>query len=147
MAAEGAGAPKRLSKKMNFVQNDEIWKDHIRHEILSERLRWPNSWGYLVREYQKLNCDLEGKPYPPSRPTFSQHGKSRPAMVKLPAIQPNTQSPRRRLSTYPKTTNREIGWKSSTGDKRLEIYGRYGPKSRGWVGILRLLHWPNGSQV
>ena len=133
MAAAAQG-PKRTFH-LNFVHNDEIWKDHVRHESTSQRQKWPERWGYLVQEYQKLNDDLTGKP------TASKLC-SKSGGIKLPPIKRRRPKP-----GFPVTTSRQIGWKSAKESSQLEIYGRYGPgpRSRGQCGILKLLKWPQES--
>ncbi|KAJ8308164.1 hypothetical protein KUTeg_013038 [Tegillarca granosa] len=61
--------------------------------------------------------------------------------VKLPPI---TNKKPTKLG-FPATTNQQIGWIASKPDQQLEVYGRYGPKSRGQCGILKLLSWPQES--
>ncbi|XP_014665611.1 PREDICTED: uncharacterized protein C20orf85 homolog [Priapulus caudatus] len=111
-------------KNLNFVHSDEIWKDHVRHELLSSR-HWPESWGYMTTEYNKLNEALCG-----GTTSGSQ-------FVKLPPIEGALPK-----ASFPKTTAGEIGWKSTRDDYRLEKYGRYAPNARGICGILKLLKWP-----
>ncbi|XP_072043647.1 uncharacterized protein [Amphiura filiformis] len=65
------------TRKLNFVHNDEIWKDHVRHELHSLR-QWPKKWGYLTKEYNNLNKQLVGEPTTPdsSRSHIRRRGSS-----------------------------------------------------------------------
>ncbi|KAK3093290.1 hypothetical protein FSP39_013693 [Pinctada imbricata] len=130
-----AGAPRRIH--LNFVHNDEIWKDHIRHESTSQRQKWPERWGYLVQEYQMLNENLAGKPI------IKKPCNTGGTCLKLPPIQ----TPSKPRSGFPMTTSRQIGWLSSKPDTQLEIYGRYGPhpRCRGQYGLLKHFKWPQES--
>ncbi|XP_061166236.1 ciliary microtubule inner protein 1-like [Saccostrea echinata] len=125
-----------IKNHTNFVHNDQIWKDHIGHEITSQRKKWPERWGYLVQEYKILNRQLMGQDV---RPKSSKGSGSSTTGLKLPPIHPS-QHPK----GFPVTTSQQIGWKSARKECQLEIYGRYGPgpKSRGQNGILKLLKWP-----
>ncbi|XP_038075808.1 uncharacterized protein LOC119743471 [Patiria miniata] len=50
---------RKIGSHLNFVHNDEIWKDHVRHELQSLR-KWPEQWGLMTREYTRLNRRLIG---------------------------------------------------------------------------------------
>eukprot|EP00058_Branchiostoma_floridae_P025062 XP_002610552.1 hypothetical protein BRAFLDRAFT_65717 [Branchiostoma floridae] len=124
-------------KNVNFVHNDEIWKDHVRHE-LSALLRWPDKWGFLKTEYNKVYDRMAGVPVtrtPTPLPEISNYTKLPP----IPAVK-KTGSPKRKKS--PRTTAGLIGWKSARPDCQLEIYGRYAPNARGQKGIIKMLGWP-----
>jgi hypothetical protein len=74
---------KRVQKEgCNYVHDDEIWKAHIRHEILTNN-RWPELWGFMIK---------------PSSVESSQ--------LKLPPIMA------RPKHHYPLTTTRLIGWRA-----------------------------------
>ncbi|XP_035684520.1 uncharacterized protein C20orf85 homolog [Branchiostoma floridae] len=139
-------------KNVNFVHNDEIWKDHVRHE-LSALLRWPDKWGFLKTEYNKVYDRMAGVPVtrtPTPLPEISNYTKLPPITVVKKAGSPKRKkSPRERLPslrpptpTFPKTTAGLIGWKSARPDCQLEIYGRYAPNARGQKGIIKMLGWP-----
>ncbi|KAL5463507.1 hypothetical protein EMCRGX_G032407 [Ephydatia muelleri] len=36
-------------KGCNIVHNDEIWKDHVRRELMMQR-KWPHVWGFLASQ-------------------------------------------------------------------------------------------------
>lgn len=118
----------KMSKRLNFVHNDEIWKDHVRHEMQSFTNKWPEKWGFLTKEYQMMSKDLSG-----GRLTFEDAGEKN---VKLPPIEGSSKS------TYPVTTAQMIGWKSRSPENQLELYGRYGGNARGQIGILKQFNWP-----
>ncbi|KAL5009172.1 hypothetical protein ScPMuIL_014753 [Solemya velum] len=126
-------------RHLNFVHNDEIWKDHVRHESVSQRMRWPDRWGYLVDEYKHMNLSLQGElACIPPVPASSISRKPTPVAkdrhpINLPLIPPTP--PRTRQSAFPKTTTAEIGFLAADPNAQLEKYGRYGPKSRGQVGF------------
>ncbi|XP_034325306.1 ciliary microtubule inner protein 1-like [Magallana gigas] len=123
-----------LKNHINFVHNDEIWKDHVRHESISQRRIWPKRWGYLVQEYKLLSWQLKHHQYqPPTQSGSVTRG------LKLPPIHP----PRPRTG-FPMTSTQQIGWRSSRKECQLEKYGRYGPgpRCRGRYGILKMLNWP-----
>ncbi|XP_033736266.1 uncharacterized protein C20orf85 homolog [Pecten maximus] len=126
---------KKIAQHLNFVHNDQIWKDHVRHETMSQRLRWPAKWGYLVHEYESMSRQLQGQPSPVCRPRTPY---SRFNTNKLPPIN----KPRNRQLDFPVTTTQQIGWKVTKPDHQLE---KYGPDSKGQCGILRLLRWPQES--
>ncbi|XP_060081622.1 uncharacterized protein C20orf85 homolog [Ylistrum balloti] len=130
-----ASKDKKIAQHLNFVHNDQIWKDHVRHETMSQRFRWPAKWGYLVHEYESLSCQLRGQPTPVCRPRtpYSPYRNN-----KLPPIN----KPKGRQLDFPVTTTQQIGWKVTKPEDQLEIYG---PDSRGQCGILRLLRWPQES--
>ncbi|KAL4238700.1 hypothetical protein ACF0H5_003407 [Mactra antiquata] len=129
---EGGGGVKRLAR-LNIVHCDEIWKDHIRRERASAQQRWPETWGYLINEYNKMNCVLEGLPVSsrPSSGTFSYMMKTE--SLKLPPI-----ADRR----FPRTTSQEIGWKSVQDGRNADMVTRYTDRPRGKCTIERRLRWP-----
>ncbi|XP_072163283.1 uncharacterized protein [Diadema setosum] len=47
-------------KNPNYVHVDEIWKDHVRHEYQAWS-NWPDKWGFITREYTRLNKRLTGQ--------------------------------------------------------------------------------------
>ncbi|XP_052057847.1 uncharacterized protein C20orf85-like [Mytilus californianus] len=132
----GQQQAKKPLSNLNFVHNDEIWKDHVRHEFLSQRCKWPDKWGYLVDEYNSLTVDLLG----PNLKTRPSYMNKTTADLKLPPILHHL----KRTTSIPETTSRLIGWKAGNQKCKLEIYGKY-PKSRGQNGILNLLKWPQES--
>ncbi|XP_071946630.1 ciliary microtubule inner protein 1-like [Antedon mediterranea] len=160
----------RKPKHPNFVHNDEIWKDHVRHELHAWR-KWPDKWGFLTQEYNRLNRHLVGIPI---TPPVSQQRRGRPkstikhdkslklpviddipssdvrmtgkrsklsADLNLPNIKEGTSTPKF-VSKFPVTTAGEIGSRSTKAQHQLELYGRYAPNARGQHGILNLLKWP-----
>ncbi|XP_045187878.1 uncharacterized protein C20orf85-like [Mercenaria mercenaria] len=127
---EAAG--KRSSMTLSRVHNDEIWKIHVRHENVSARHRWPETWGYLIYEYKKLNCMLAGAPVSP-RPRSSK--MAAPECLKLPTI------PQKKVG-FPTTTSQEIGWKSSKNGHNAQMVTNFGEQRRGKCTIQRRLKWP-----
>ncbi|XP_006814295.1 ciliary microtubule inner protein 1-like [Saccoglossus kowalevskii] len=151
---------RKVHKISNFVHNDEIWKDHVNYELQSLR-KWPDKWGFLTHEYNRMHRRLIGETLTPDLASIDSRATPRKDCgLKLPAIQarPNqgkqmkvelvkqksTQTGRPMLSAqFPRTTAEEIGWKSAMADYQLEMYGRYlTPKARGQQGIRKMLNWP-----
>jgi hypothetical protein len=123
----------------NVVHNDEIWKDHVRHEYTAMK-KWPETWGFLKDEYKQLNqtIDTERSRWIPSSPDHSPTAsEGEEDSLHLPPLQPPKQD---HSNPFPRTTSKEIGWRSSRKEHGLELYGRWG---RGKGSILKHLKWPN----
>jgi hypothetical protein len=82
---------------------------------------WPQNWGFLSHEYTKLNFNR------PQTGTDS---------LKLPPLKPAQES---KSLPFPKTTAREIGWRSAYRSLHLDIYGPYSTP-RG--NLVKNLKWP-----
>ncbi|CAI8034722.1 hypothetical protein GBAR_LOCUS19519 [Geodia barretti] len=92
--------------------------------------KWVVNWGFLPLQYQQLREDL-GKSCAPVSTT------TRSCALHLP---PLPCPPQTTQLAFPKTTSREIGWRSGDKAYSLEVYGRWGrPK----VSILHHLNWPH----
>ncbi|CAH1262343.1 ciliary microtubule inner protein 1-like [Branchiostoma lanceolatum] len=139
-------------KDVNFVHSDEIWKDHVRHELRA-LLHWPDKWGFLKTEYNKVYDRMAGihvTKTPTLSPVMANYTKLPPiSAATKPGSPQRKKSPKERLPslrpptpTFPKTTAGLIGWKSARPDCQLEIYGRYAPNARGQKGIIKMLGWP-----
>ncbi|ESO82942.1 hypothetical protein LOTGIDRAFT_169762 [Lottia gigantea] len=122
---------------VNFVHNDEIWKDHVHHETFSQLRVWPDRWGYLVREYESLNLILEGKePLPPMPPTkFEDRGK-----IKFPPIV-QSHIPTR-PKDFPRSTAQLIGWRVKSDNVVYDMNKKCNTKTKGKSGMLRVFNWP-----
>eukprot|EP00118_Oscarella_pearsei_P028550 m.2459 g.2459 ORF g.2459 m.2459 type:complete len:137 (+) comp8665_c0_seq1:2302-2712(+) len=127
----------RTVKNCNFVHNDEIWKDHVHHELFCGGI-WPEKWGFLSNEYIKLSDKISGL-----RETnrSGDATKSLSSGVKLPLILPSSRSTglKKKSRPFPVKTSAEIGWKSTDPDFLLEKFGKY---TRGKLSIEKLLCWP-----
>eukprot|EP00794_Sanderia_malayensis_P000744 gene744-23_t len=122
----------------NHVADDKIWKDHIHHEHNAAKW-WPENWGFLStlhREFAGENNDLVDKE------PAAMRVKNRREALKLPPIDQNvlTQlSVVKPTQTFPKTTSRMIGWRSSEEQCKLERYGRDTKKNQ---TFLKSMKWP-----
>ena len=119
---------------MNFVHVDEIWKDHVNRESQSFIKKWPDKWGFLVKEYVDLNSSHLYGGVSPSHSRQRLSGISRQA-VRLPPLATTSAASR----NFPQTTSRCIGWKSTSKDFQLEKYGNNRCVKK---GLLKQLNWP-----
>ena len=88
-----------------------------------------------------MNRALDGEPLE-TPPEKSARPKTKTGEeLKLPPIDNKMTAPPK-SSKFPVTTAQQIGWKSTRPDCQLEIYGRYAPKARGHIGILKIFNWP-----
>lgn len=132
MAEKPAPQTGKALAGFNFVANDQVWKDHIKHESDAAK-KWPEEWGFLGTSYKDLVKDdfkkreikkVELPPHlvlPPITPIsryITVHGSPKP---------------------FPQTTASQIGWRSSHPELQLERYGAY---ARGKGGLIRQLNWP-----
>ncbi|XP_077993803.1 ciliary microtubule inner protein 1-like [Glandiceps talaboti] len=60
---------RKIGKICNFVHNDEIWKDHVNYEFHSLR-KWPEKWGFLTHEYNRMHRRLIGESPSPELPSL-----------------------------------------------------------------------------
>jgi len=122
----------------NFVADDQIWKDHIHHE-LSAAKRWPENWSFL----SEMSKEIAGEKHSDSNAEpAAMRIKNRKERLKLPPIDQNvlTQlSVGKPSQSFPKTTSKMVGWRSSEKQCQLERYGRYTRKQE---GFLKSLNWP-----
>ncbi|XP_071081447.1 ciliary microtubule inner protein 1-like [Haliotis cracherodii] len=133
-----AGVQKKGSLHMNVVHSDQIWKDHVRHETNSQLRKWPERWGYLVQEYDRMTSVLEGKPPKPGHSFYGGQPQSKHGEIRLPPIRSFKTT---RDTSFPVTTAREIGWKT-VGPVKDPLRNKWAPRARGKFGILKLLKWP-----
>ncbi|XP_033117601.1 uncharacterized protein C20orf85-like [Anneissia japonica] len=122
----------KACENTNFVANDQIWKDHIKYEIVAAR-KWPKEWGFLKTSYRDLVKD-----------DFVKKETKKielPAALILPPITPIS----RYIKVYPspmpfpRTTSSEVGWRSSCPEHSLE---KYGGNARPKGGLVKQLKWP-----
>ncbi|KAM7439740.1 hypothetical protein ABFA07_010929 [Porites harrisoni] len=123
-------------KACNFVHNDEIWKDHVNRELLSQR-RWPDKWGFLASEYRKLQqqtlrigqegLELQQEKNIDREPTedSEEKGKTTKRVTRDEKV------------TFPETTSQMIGWKPKIL-QRNEVERH----ARGKQDIVKLFKWP-----
>ena len=129
-------APK-LGKQVagcNYVANDEIWKSHVHMEITASK-KWPQTWGFMTQSYKELTQDLNQpkKDVEKSKVQLPEQLRMRPITPIENYIKVGKSPP------YPDTTTKEVGWRSTKRDCKLEIYGSY---ARGKGGLIRQLNWP-----
>ncbi|XP_062501256.1 ciliary microtubule inner protein 1-like [Corticium candelabrum] len=131
----------KMKRGINYAHEDQIWKNHIASEQMAAKL-WPKNWGFLSHEYAKFNFKQSRQ----SESAASQklvrmaaEGESYP--LKLPPLKP---APEFKGLPFPKTTAREVGWRSAYRSCCLEKYSSYA-KSRG--NLLKSLNWPPDAVV
>ncbi|XP_033754492.1 uncharacterized protein C20orf85-like [Pecten maximus] len=131
MAAAPADKMGKVAAGCNFVAQDQIWKDHVHHEETASKT-WPGSWGFLTTKYEDLVKD--------DFPEWDKNKKTEPLFQMKPVtpieeyihVEPSPKP-------FPKTTARDIGWRSTNPTNKLEKYGKYA-KPKG--GLIRQLNWP-----
>ncbi|EDO34523.1 predicted protein [Nematostella vectensis] len=122
---------------LNFVHQDQIWKDHIGHEHGAAK-HWPENWGFLIEQYKQLaneDNNIENG-------EAAVRVKQRRENLKLPPIDSSVASQLsvgRSKARYPSTTASEIGWRSSQRQCNLERYGRYTKQKSSFLGQMK---WP-----
>ncbi|XP_069112121.1 ciliary microtubule inner protein 1-like isoform X2 [Argopecten irradians] len=131
MAAAPADKAGKVAAGCNFVAQDQIWKDHVHHEETASKT-WPGSWGFLQTKYEDLVKD--------DFPDWDKNKKTEPAFQMKP-VTPIEEYIHVEASPkpFPKTTARDIGWRSTNPANKLEKYGKYA-KPKG--GLIRQLNWP-----
>jgi len=115
---------RKLGKSLNVCHNDEIWKDHISRELLTQK-HWPQKWGFLSDIYKELQ-------------TKDASNDSE---------QSNTSDNQQQIEEkkkFPESHSRMIGWKSALTKKNA--YGISEASARGKCDILRTFDWPQESQ-
>ncbi|XP_067102856.1 ciliary microtubule inner protein 1-like [Osmerus mordax] len=104
------------SKPTNSVDQDEIWKSHVKVELESAK-GWPNKWGFLTesyREAQRQSLQLNKT----VKLELPLHLKTRPPTPPEKYIQVDPSPP------VPQTSQALIGWRSSVSELQLERYGK-----------------------
>lgn len=123
--------PDRTAAKCNFVAQDQIWKDHVKHEEVAAK-HWPDTWNFLTTKYEDLVKD--------EIPKHEKRHKD---------VEPIQMHPVTPIEKYikvdpspkpvPKTTAQAIGWRSAERGLALDKYGKYAnPKG----GLVKQLNWP-----
>uniref|UniRef100_A0A4W5PAR8 Uncharacterized protein n=1 Tax=Hucho hucho TaxID=62062 RepID=A0A4W5PAR8_9TELE len=125
-------APKQpgSGKELNFVDQDEIWKVHVKIELESAKA-WPNKWGFLTTSYKETQ-EQSHKLKEVVRLELPQHLKTRPPSSPEKYIQVGPSPP------IPQTTQALIGWRSAVPELQLE---RYGKVQCGKKSFLKELGW------
>ncbi|XP_070189709.1 ciliary microtubule inner protein 1-like [Littorina saxatilis] len=138
----GKGAPPQQGKAVagcNYVAIDQIWKDHVGQEVSATKT-WPDNWNFLTTKYE----DLVKDEFPNHENARTRREKLQQEVTSLVQVPPCTPiekyikvdpSPR----PFPKTTSRQIGWRSTEKSLALEKYGKYA-KPKG--GLVKQLKWP-----
>ena len=125
----------------NVVHCDEIWKDHVHHEHTAMK-RWPETWGFLQNEYRSLNQTINNTRsnwlQQSLQASPSSSGDEPEEFHLPPLVSPKQQQ--QSSNPFPRTTAREVGWRSARKDCGLELYGRW---ARGKGSILKQLKWPH----
>ncbi|XP_077785439.1 ciliary microtubule inner protein 1 isoform X2 [Podarcis muralis] len=62
--------------KLNFVAENQIWKDHVETENIAAR-RWPQRWGFMLTPVEELLKDEKKPPAKPKIP-LPEHLQIRP---------------------------------------------------------------------
>ncbi|XP_064600760.1 ciliary microtubule inner protein 1-like [Liolophura sinensis] len=132
MASPKAGD--RPKTNLNVVHNEEIWKEHVRHETNSQLRIWPGRWGFLIHEYDKLDRILAMES-PLSRASSTDKpdslGFKLPPIPKVKALDPTDR--------YPLTTTQMIGWKSAKTGNMFDFYeNAFDIKSRNKFALPKL---------
>ncbi|XP_020337671.1 uncharacterized protein C20orf85-like [Oncorhynchus mykiss] len=124
-------APKQpgSGKEFNFVDQDKIWKVHVKIELESAKA-WPNKWGFLTTSYKTQEQSHKLKEV--VRLELPQHLKTRPPSPPEKYIQVGPSPP------VPQTTQALIGWRSAVPELQLE---RYGKVKCGKKSFLKELGW------
>ena len=118
----------------NYVANDEIWKSHVHMEINSAK-KWPQTWGFMTQSYKDLAQDSVSPKDKKDKPKVQL-----PEQLQMRPITPIEKYIKIGKSPpYPNTTTKEVGWRSTKPDCKLEIYGSY---ARGKGGLIKQLNWP-----
>lgn len=123
----------------NFVAQDQIWKDHVGHEIQSSK-HWPDNWEFLTTDYEELVRDQ----FPHREVDKEKREAAKKAvknLIEVPPVTPIDKYISVLPSTrpVPRTSAGQIGWRSTDKVLALERYGGYA-KSKG--GLVKQLNWP-----
>ncbi|KAI0217890.1 hypothetical protein LSAT2_030351 [Lamellibrachia satsuma] len=116
----------------NYVGEDQIWKDHVKQEIVAAR-KYPHNWAFMATRYEDLVKDECPKTVrvPIVLPKNMQVQPVTP-LEKYVTVYPSTKP-------VPKTTAAMVGWRSTDSKLKLERYGGYA-KPKG--GLIKQLNWP-----
>ncbi|KAJ7998825.1 hypothetical protein DPEC_G00208990 [Dallia pectoralis] len=123
--------PPGPDKEYSFVNQDEIWKIHVKKELESAKV-WPNKWGFLAESYKETQ-EASHKLRDAVKLELPPHLKIRPPTLPEKYIQVGPSPP------VPQTTQGLIGWHSTVPGLQLDCYGKvqYGRKSflkeMGWA--------------
>ncbi|ESO82663.1 hypothetical protein LOTGIDRAFT_203280 [Lottia gigantea] len=140
MANAAANQTSSKVKNINFVAQDQIWKDHVSGEIVAAK-NWPETWDFLNKKYE----DLVEEDFPQITERMKNKSSTKKDLTSLVQVRPVTPieeyihvkpSPR----PFPKTTSQMVGWRSADRSLALEKYGKY---SRPKGGLVKQLNWPN----
>jgi len=117
----------------NYVGENQIWKDHVDHEMLTARV-WDKNWQFMKTDYKQLV--KEEYPADARKPIpVPKHLQIAPAPPLEECVKAYPSS-----KPVPRTTCGQIGWRSGDKELNLEKYGRY-CRPRG--GLIKQLKWPN----
>ncbi|XP_074630242.1 ciliary microtubule inner protein 1-like [Acropora palmata] len=121
-------------KACNFVHIDEIWKDHIRRELLSQR-RWPEKWGFLAYEYQQLQQETLKIGLDPEFGMFEEKKEELTSTEGVEEKLHTTNDTKKKI--FPGTSSQMIGWRREAL-QRNEVERH----ARGKQDIVKLFKWP-----
>eukprot|EP00794_Sanderia_malayensis_P020158 gene20158-22133_t len=118
-------------KNYNFINSNEIWKDHIRRETLTQ-IKCPEKWGFLSDIYKELKQS-------PDKLSTEESGE----MPKngLPERATAVTKNDAEKKPFPKTSAQMVGWKSSATAK--DAYGIPDTRAKGKCDVLRVFQWPH----
>ncbi|XP_033006924.1 uncharacterized protein C20orf85 homolog [Lacerta agilis] len=118
--------------KLNFVAENQIWKDHVETENIAAR-RWPERWGFLLTPVEELLKDEKKPPAKPKIP-LPEHLQIRPVTPVETYIKIHPSPP------VPQTTQGFIGWRSTVPGLGLERYSKI-ISTKG--AFYKDVQWPN----
>ncbi|XP_068683332.1 ciliary microtubule inner protein 1-like [Montipora foliosa] len=125
------------AKACNFVHNDEIWKDHVNSELLSQR-RWPDKWGFLASEYRQLQRETLKIGLDSEMDIMEEEEKKESTSTE--GIEEKNET--RKIVAdndkmiFPGTSSQMIGWRRETHRNEVERH------ARGKQDIVKLFKWP-----
>ncbi|XP_010901230.1 uncharacterized protein C20orf85 [Esox lucius] len=103
-------------REFSFVDQDEIWKVHVKIELESAKV-WPNKWGFLTKSYKETQ-EASQKLKEAVKLELPPHLKTQPPTPPGKFIQVGPSPP------VPQTSQALIGWRSAVPGLQLDCYGR-----------------------
>jgi len=139
MAAKDPKNTGRALAGCNFVAQDQIWKDHVGHEVVGAK-NWPSNWEFLTQDYEELVKDQ----FPHREQDKDKRDAAKKAVKNLIEVPPVTPIDKYikvvpASKPVPRTTSGMVGWRSTEKQCALEKYGGYA-KPKG--GLVKQLNWP-----
>ncbi|PAA71454.1 hypothetical protein BOX15_Mlig018155g1 [Macrostomum lignano] len=120
----------------DFTAKDRIWKDHCDKEKNFAR-HWQGTWGFMAQSYDEVIKDELPKLRNPELQKLKQNQLKQQQTEKSSddgciRAQPSPKP-------VPRTTGREIGWRSGEPSLALDKYGR---EARPRGSLIRQFNWP-----